>query len=156
MPRPDPGWAEGAPVNGGVAADFNVVGDLDRSCLWEFRVAAVLKHISESIAADDRAAMQNHTRAKPDAGVERHAWIEEAIFAQNGSLSHDATRPDRRPRSQCGPVADHCPRSDGDFIAHHDTVADHCCRVDSRFCRYGRMEQPNYARHCGTGDWERG
>ena len=48
----DPSCAERTPIDGGAAADFDVVADFNLAHLWKFPVLAFAEDIAEAVAAD--------------------------------------------------------------------------------------------------------
>ena len=67
---------ERAAIDGGVRADFHVVGNFDSADLREFPVAAFAEDVAEAVAADDGAGVNFDAIAEPRAGVERDARMQ--------------------------------------------------------------------------------
>ena len=55
----NPGAAKAGAVNGGVRADFDIIVDLHNADLGNFDVAPVFEFVTEPVAADDGAAVDN-------------------------------------------------------------------------------------------------
>ena len=72
---------ERAAIDGGVRADFHVVGNFDSADLREFPVAAFAEDVAEAVAADDGAGMNFDAIAESRTGVERDARMQDAIRA---------------------------------------------------------------------------
>ncbi len=68
-------------IDGGVRADFHVVGNFDSADLWKFPVAAFAEDVAEAVAADDGAGVNFDAIAEPRASVERDAGVQDAIRA---------------------------------------------------------------------------
>src|SRR5579875_2280438 len=120
---------DASPIDAGVGLDFDVVLDHHRSWLNNLAVGAVgLTGEAKSIAAYDRAVLQNHVIAdlhvfayhrvrvgekavsnfRP--GVDHNKAFEHAIFAQNDTVFHNGKWPDGRIAPDAGARGDHSRR----------------------------------------------
>ena len=68
---------QSAPVDGGVGADLHMVFDFQASDLGEFFVASggFVAHVTEAVAAENRARMDDHVVADSRAGIEGYVRI---------------------------------------------------------------------------------
>ena len=74
----DPRPAKSSAINRRVRADLCVVVDLDDADLRNFSISTIDKFESESICADDCAAVNNYARADLGPFANGHVWINQA------------------------------------------------------------------------------
>ena len=74
-------------VDGGVRADFHIVGDFDNSCLRKFPILPFSLRVTETVCADDCSGMNLHAMADAHAGVESDSRMNAAVFANPATCS---------------------------------------------------------------------
>ena len=85
-----------AAVNGCVGPDFDVVFDYQLSDLGELFVpsSSGIADVSEAVAAENRAGVDDHAIANASAGINRDIGMNCAVIADCRSLADDATGAD--------------------------------------------------------------
>src|SRR5438876_1106492 len=92
----DTGGLKRTAVNAAVRADLDVVFDYQLSDLGEFFVPSSrrIAHVSEAVAAENRAGVDGHAIANASAGINRDIGMNCAVIADCGSLADDASGAD--------------------------------------------------------------
>ncbi len=108
------GGRERAAVEGGVGADFDVVGNFDRAELREFKVLAFPGDVAETVRADHGAGVDQDAVAESHAGVERDAGIEATVRAESRAAAEETEGGDLRAFGDGDVVFDDGVRANGD------------------------------------------
>jgi len=98
----------------------------DRPYLRHLHVPPSLLHVSEAVAANHRARMDDHPMPQHDARIQDDARVEDAVLA------------DRRPRPDDHPRVDHRARADRRAVLDHRVGADVHARADRHGGRHDR------------------
>ena len=88
-PGADARGLEGAAVDGGAGADFNVVADLDVIQLRHLDVTAILLTEAKAIGAEDGPGMDDDTVAQHAAVVEDGVGIQGDVIAEPAVAADD-------------------------------------------------------------------
>src|SRR5207245_5682989 len=74
---PDAGDFQGSAVDGRVGADLDVIGDFEAAGLREFHVVSGCRiaHITEAVAAEHGASIDDHSIAEPHPGIDGDVGI---------------------------------------------------------------------------------
>jgi len=89
-----PRGAQGPAIDGGSAADFDVVADLDAAYLWKFPLLAIPEDIAEAVAAYHDARIYDDARANPYARIKSYTRIKMAVLTDTGSGPNETVRID--------------------------------------------------------------
>ena len=90
--------------------------------LRDFLVPSLIRDVTESVAADDGAAVHDDARPEAAAFTHHHIGVEEGIIADDAVIADKYTRIERDPRSDRDTVShghpwpDRCISADGDFL----------------------------------------
>src|SRR5579875_656162 len=113
-------------IDARIRADLDVVAHFDIADLRDLPKRAVDADVTEAVASDDRARLQDDALSK-DTAVEHHrAGMERRVFADNGFGTDDGTRVQDAAR------ADARSRTDDDERTDDDVGTDLGARVDDR------------------------
>jgi hypothetical protein len=137
--RADARFPDCRPIDRGVGTNFDVVLDDDIGALGNLEMRAVsFSREAETVAANDRAVVDDHATADPDALANGHVGMQNAVVADlRSSGDHDV-------RVNDGAVADRSTRTDDHERPNRNVSSDHRISGDAAggidaFRRTGRF-----------------
>src|SRR6266567_2240381 len=128
----DPGSAKTGAIDSRVGADLHIIVDLYNSELLNFFLAAIDHLESKSVSANDRAAMDDHTRADAGAFTDRHSRINQARRSNDRFMTNVSPCTDDRAVTDLGSSFDHRVRLDRDALSELDAWIDNRAWVNAR------------------------
>ena len=133
----DAGYVERAPVDGGVGADFYIVADLQTAHLGKLLVTAGggIADISEAVASQHGAGVEENPVTDADTGVESHIREELAVIADARVLADNAAGADSSVASNHGIPADDDSFSNGYALSQPGLGMDDRTAMDCRLLR---------------------
>src|SRR5690625_2346534 len=91
------GVIKGAPIDGGVGANFDVIANKDTAQLGNFCPGAIgmirLRRKAETIGTNNGATMNNTAAADTNLVVQRNLRIKQAVLPNSGFATNDAVGP---------------------------------------------------------------
>ena len=143
----DDGVVDASAIDRRVRADLDI-GFQDASTnVWNLRVGAVAKHVSESVGAEACAGVHAHARPELRTRIERHGWIEMAIVADRDSCTDHRVRVDVSASANDHPVAENDGRSDRDVVTEHDSATDQRRRMNPWTMHRRRIQTREQRQH---------
>src|SRR6266404_4299777 len=127
-PRP----AKTSTINRRVCADFDIVVDLNNSKLLDFFLAAIDHLKSKAVRANDRAAMDDHTRANAGALADRYPRINHASRSNYRFMTNVAPCPDHSAVTDLRTGFDDRVRLERDAFSELGTWIDNRAWMDTR------------------------
>ena len=123
--------AQRATIHAGVGSNLYIVTDLHGADLREFHIAFTIKDVSEPVAANNRARVDDHFPAEARPGVEGHVGVQPAPGA-NPRTAPDKTKcADFSAHANCHVLLDHRVRSNSYIRTEFCTRSDHRGSVSS-------------------------
>src|SRR5882724_6435599 len=127
-PRP----AKTSTINRRVRADLDIVVDLNNSELLDFFLAAIDHLKSKAVRANDRAAMNDHSRANAGALADRYPRINHASRSNYRFMPNVASCPDRSAVTDPRTGFDDSMRLDRDAFSELGAWIDNRAWMDTR------------------------
>src|SRR6266566_6408767 len=128
----DPGSAKTGAIDGRVGADLDIIVDLNDPELLNFFLAAIDHLESKSVSTNDRAAVDDHTRADAGAFTDRHSWINQARRSNDRFMTNVSPCTDDCAVTDPCPGFDHRVRLDRDALSELDAWIDNRAWVNAR------------------------
>src|SRR5205807_77160 len=118
-------------IDRAVCSDLDIVAYLHDADLRDLYAGIPHPHISESIRADDGAAMDHHVSSQATTVVERHVSVKDTFRTDLTIVPDIAARKDNCPLADARVVADNRVRADAYLGPELDVLADYCCWMNA-------------------------
>src|SRR5581483_7518598 len=140
----NPSHFERAAVDGRIRPDLHVIFNFEFAHLRELFISAALSvtHVSETVAAEHRARMNDHAIANRRVRINRDPRINFAALPDAHTVADDATRADPGVITDACFITDECPWIDGRRLRDDSRRENNRMRVDAA--------RTNASLGCGT------